>query len=154
DSGAYALSPDGKQFAFIGSVSKPVRSYSQPDLWVMDVAPNAKPRNLTADFDFDVGGGVGGDNTAPRGGCGNQLVWTADGRSIIATYGKEGRANVGTFDAVKGTLLDVTRGNHAVVSFRTTPDTTKFVFTISTPTQVGDLFWLERNPVDTAHVAD
>ena len=51
--GDLALSPDGKQFAFHGSVTQPVRSYSQPDLWVVDVAPDAKPKNLTVDYDFD-----------------------------------------------------------------------------------------------------
>src|SRR6202521_4536357 len=34
-----ALSPDGRQIAFHGSVTQPVRSYSQPDLWIMDLAP-------------------------------------------------------------------------------------------------------------------
>src|SRR5829696_9980897 len=36
--GGFTISPDGKRLAFIGSVSQPVRSYSQPDLWVMDLA--------------------------------------------------------------------------------------------------------------------
>ena len=39
--GDLVLSPDGRSFAFHGSVTQPVRSYSQPDLWVMDVAPKA-----------------------------------------------------------------------------------------------------------------
>ena len=32
-----------KQIAFYGSMSKPVQSYTEPDLWVMDLAPNAQP---------------------------------------------------------------------------------------------------------------
>ena len=71
DAGGFAFSPNGKQFAFIASIGRPVKSYQQPDLWVMDVAPNAKPRNLTADFDYDVGSGLTGDNSAPRGGGGS-----------------------------------------------------------------------------------
>src|SRR6202166_1027300 len=39
--GDLALSPDGRRIAFHGSVTQPVRSYSQPDLWVMDLTPNA-----------------------------------------------------------------------------------------------------------------
>ena len=66
--GDLVLSPDGRQLAFHGSVAQPVRSYSQPDLWVMDVEPDAKPQNLTADYDFDMGSSVFGDNAAPRGG--------------------------------------------------------------------------------------
>ena len=53
--GNLTLSPDGRQFAFHGSVSQPVRSYSQPDLWVMDAVKDAKPRNLTADYRLRYG---------------------------------------------------------------------------------------------------
>ena len=63
-----SLSPDGKQIAFVASTTQPINSYTQPDLWIVDLTPNAKPRNLTANFDFDVGSGVFGDNSPPRGG--------------------------------------------------------------------------------------
>ncbi len=142
--GQFSMSPDGKQVAFYASTNQPVRSYTQPDLWVLDLAPDAKPRNLTANFDFDLGGGVGGDNTAPRGGGGFPPVWSADGRSIVALYGKEGKANLGSFDATSGKLTDVTSGNQAVVSFRATRDGSQFAVLISTPTRIGDLFWLEK----------
>ena len=146
--GNFALSPNGKQLAFVGSSNQPVKSYSQPDLWVMDVAPNAQPRNLTKDFDYDVSSGVGGDNTAPRGGGGNPLVWTADGRGILTVYAKEGKANVGEFDVATGKETDRTQGDHAIVSFRAVPDASKFVYLISTPTRIGDLFWVERQGRD------
>ena len=142
--GAFTLSPDGKQLAMIGAVSQPIRSYSQPDLWVMDMTAGAKPRNLTAKFDFDIGGGLTGDNAAPRGGGGSLPVWSPDGRSVIIGYAKEGKANVGLFDVATGKLSDVTTGNHAVVSFRAVPDASKFVLLISTPTRIGDLFWLDK----------
>ncbi len=45
---------------------KPERSFTQPDLWVIDL-PGGTPRNLTAAFDFDMNGGLGGDQRAPRG---------------------------------------------------------------------------------------
>jgi hypothetical protein len=67
------LSPDGRKFAFHGSATQPVRSYSQPGLWVMDAATNAQPKNLTADYDYDMGSSVFGDNAAPRGGNGRTL---------------------------------------------------------------------------------
>ena len=155
--GGYTLSPDGKQLAFIASTSEPVRSYSQPDLWVMDMTANAKPRNLTTNFDFDIGGGIGGDNTAPRAGSGNPPVWTADGKSIDVIYVKEGKANVGSFDVATSRLSDITTGNHAVVNFRTIPDTSKFVLQISTPTRIGDLYLLDKangQPKQLTHVND
>jgi len=144
DARGFSVSPNGKQMAFIGSLSQPVNSYTQPDLWVMDIAPNAKPRNLTGGFDYDVGSGVGGDNSAPRGGGGSPPIWTADGRGIALVYAKEGKANLGVFDAGNGKETDLTSGNQAVTSFRATADVSKFVLTISTPTRIGDIFWLER----------
>jgi dipeptidyl aminopeptidase/acylaminoacyl peptidase len=155
--GAFSVSPDGKQIAFYASVNKPVQSYTEPDLWVMDLGSNAQPRNLTRDFDYDVGSGVGGDNAAPRGGGGFPPVWSADGRSIIAVYAKEGKANLGAFDVTSGKESDVTSGNQAVVSFRATPDASKFALIISTPTSIGDLFWLEgpgTTPKQLTHLND
>jgi dipeptidyl aminopeptidase/acylaminoacyl peptidase len=142
--GNFSISPSGKQLAFVGAPNQPVNSYSQPDLWVMDLTAGAQPRNLTRDFDFDVSSGVGGDNTAPRGGGGNQLVWSADGKSIITIFAKEGKANLGAFDVTNGKVTEVTSGNQAIVSFRATPDASKFVYLISTPTRIGDLFYVER----------
>lgn len=142
--GAFAVSPNGKQLAFYASVSKPVKSYSQPDLWVLDIAPNAQPRNLTESFDYDVGSGVIGDNSAPRGGGNTPPIWAADGRSIIAVYAREGKANLGSFDVNTLRETDLTTGNQAVISFRATPDASRFSLVISTPTRVGDLFWLDR----------
>jgi dipeptidyl aminopeptidase/acylaminoacyl peptidase len=156
-SGAFSLSPDGKQIAFYASTNKPVLSYTEPDLWVMNLASNAQPRNLTKDFDFDLGSGVGGDNTAPRGGGGFPPVWTRDGETIIAVYGKQGRANLGAFDVATGKETDVTTGDQAVVSYRTTPDASKFVLLISTPTRIGDLYWLEKprtTPRQLTHIND
>jgi len=155
--GAFTLSPDGKRLAFIASVSQPVRSYSQPDLWVMDMTPGARPRNLTANFDSDIGGGVGGDNVAPRGGGGSPPVWSPDGRSITVVYAKEGKANLGSFDVASGRESDVTAGNQAVVNYRAVPDASKFVLLISTPTRVGDLFWLDKpggEPKQLTHIND
>ena len=153
----FSISPDGKRVAFYAAPNQPVRSYTEPDLWVMDLAPDAQPKNLTADFDWDLGGGVGGDNSAPRGGGGFPPIWSADGKSIVALVGKEGRANLGRFDAATGKETDVTTGNQAVQSFRATPDGAKFALLISTPTRIGDLFWMDKpgtTPKQLTHIND
>jgi len=144
DANGFSVSPNGKQFAFIASIGRPVRSYSQTDLWVMDIAPNAKPRNLTETFDYDIGAGLTGDSSAPRGGSGNQPIWSADGGSIIEVYAKEGRTNLANFATSDGRLNDITHGDHAILSFRATPNRELLIYNMSTPTQIGDLYLLER----------
>jgi dipeptidyl aminopeptidase/acylaminoacyl peptidase len=144
DPGAMALSPDGKQIAFTASVEQPVNSYTQPDLWVMDLAKDAKPRNLTEKFDFDVGDSVFGDNSAPRAGGGNRPIWTADGKGVVENFEREGRTNLGLFDVASGAMTEITKGDQAVPRFRPAPDASKLVYLSSTPTRIGDLFWLDR----------
>ncbi len=144
--GGLTLSPDGSKFAFTSSASqKPVLSYTQPDLWVMDAAPNARPKNLTIGFDYDIGAGVGGDNAPPRAGGGGGPIWTSDGKAIIERYAKEGRSNLGMFDAATGKMSDVTKGDQAVLSYRATRDAGKIVYTRSTPTVITDLYVLDRS---------
>src|SRR5437764_13803399 len=144
DVGGLSLSPDGKQLAFVASVTQPVNSYTQPDLWIVDLTPNAKPRNLTATFNFDLGGGPFGDNAAPRAGGRSIPIWTPDGRSLLEIYGKEGRAILGSFDATSGAVTDLVNGNEAVLRFRASIDGSKIVYAISTPTRINDLFVLDR----------
>jgi dipeptidyl aminopeptidase/acylaminoacyl peptidase len=155
--GGFSLSPDGKQLAFIAAENEPVNSYTEPDLWVMDLASGAQLRNITRDFDYDVASGVGGDNTAPRAGGGNPPVWSPDGRTIFEVFAKEGKASLGAFDVSTGKETDLTSGNQAVVVFRAAPDARKFVCLVSTPTRVGDLFLLDRSNGNTkqlTHVND
>jgi dipeptidyl aminopeptidase/acylaminoacyl peptidase len=135
-----ALSPDGRQFAFHGSVSQPVRSYSEPDLWVMDLAPAAKPRNLTADYDFDMGSSVFGDNAAPRGGHGQSLYWSRDGRSLFDVVERQGRTPVVRVDAQTGAVTELSRGDQAVLDFSVNSDNDTIVGLVSTPVMIGDLF--------------
>ncbi len=93
DIGTMVLSPDGKQVAFTGSVEQPVNSYTQPDLWVLDLAKDAKPRNLTEKFDWDVGSSVFGDNGSPRAGGRGQSTNLDCGRKRDHREFREGRAD-------------------------------------------------------------
>ena len=138
--GDLTLSPDGRRIAFHGSVTQPVRSYSQPDLWVMDLTPNAQPRNLTAGYDFDMGDAVFGDNAAPRGGNGATLHWSPDGRWLFDLVAKQGRTPLVRVDAQTGAVTEITGGEQAVLDFSVTPDARTAVALISTPVMIGDLF--------------
>ena len=139
DIGDVVLSPDGRKLAFHGSVTQPIRSYSQPDLWVMDVTPGAKPQNLTADYDFDMGASVFGDNAAPGGG-GRTLYWSPDGRWLFDIVSKQGRTPLVRVDARSGNVTEITRGDQAVLDFSVNADARTIVALVSSPVMIGDLF--------------
>ena len=158
--GNLAVSPDGRAIAFIGSLSgTPERSYSQSDLFVADLQAGLKPgpttsdsapattaRNLTADYDFDIGGGIGGDQSAPRGGGSRNPIWSSDGRSIIVVAGEQGDANLIRIEAAGGKPSPVLKGSHAVQSYSATRDAQKVAALVSTQTNIGDVFVVEAGP--------
>jgi dipeptidyl aminopeptidase/acylaminoacyl peptidase len=136
--GNIALSRDGKRIAFVGFlVNDPVRSYDQADLFVAE--PGGAARNLTADFDFDIGGGISGDQHAPRANRSGLLVWSADGRSLVTVTQERGRANLRRFDAATGKAQPVTEGDQEVTGYSVTPDGAHFALVISNPLSIGDL---------------
>ncbi|HWX55609.1 MAG TPA: S9 family peptidase [Verrucomicrobiae bacterium] len=152
-----SLSSDGKHLAFCAAANEPVLSYTQPDLWVVDLAAGAKPRNLTTKYDYDVCGGVGGDQGTPRAGGGDPVVWTSDGGGLITTTAREGRANLIQVDIASGKVTEITHGNQAVERFRVSADGSRFVAIVSTPTNIGDLFLVDRagaEPKQITHVND
>jgi dipeptidyl aminopeptidase/acylaminoacyl peptidase len=147
--GDLTLSPDGRRVAFHGAVTEPVRSHSQPDLWVMELAPKAQPRNLTVDYDYDVGDSVFGDNSAPRGGNGRTLHWSPDGRMLYDVVATDGRTPIIRVDAQTGAVSEVTRGDQAVLDFSVSPDLRSVVALTSTPVMIGDLFSVAADGTQT-----
>ena len=122
-----------------------MQSYTEPDLWVIDLTPDAKPRNLTSGFDWDISFPVFGDNGPPRAGGGNLPLWSADGKSMLEIFSKQGRTNLGPFDVASGALTEMTKGDQAVVRFRATADGSKIVYLVSTPTRIDDLYSLGQS---------
>ncbi len=140
----YTFSNDGKRIAFGGVAGhKPVQSYTQPDLFVMSNEAGATPKNLTANYDFDIGGGIGGDQRAPRGGGGGGVVWSKDDRWIYVNVAEHGAANVKRMDSTSGKVEPLTNGNHEVQSYSANSDASKMALLISTSTNIGDLFLLD-----------
>jgi dipeptidyl aminopeptidase/acylaminoacyl peptidase len=137
--GAYAQSSDGKRLAFVGTLhGEPERSYSQADLWVVDL-PAGTPRNLTATYDFDVNGSVGGDQRSPRGQIPAEPVWTPDGHNIIVKVGEQGNANLVQVDAASGQMTPLTKGNQEIMGFTADAGATRLAVIRSTATVIGDL---------------
>ena len=143
-----SLSPDGRRLAFVGELNHSdqpsdgviQRSYSQPDLFVTALDTGSAPKNLTAKYDFDIAGGVGGDQAPPRDGGASKPFWSADGRSIFVKSAEEGRVNMERIDSETGKVEAVTKGDYAVISYSATPDGSKIAALLSTPTNVGDVF--------------
>jgi dipeptidyl aminopeptidase/acylaminoacyl peptidase len=152
-----ALSPDGTQLAFCASLNKPVQSYTEPHLWVVDLKSGAQPRNLTTKFDYDVCSGVGGDQAPPRAGGPQNVVWARDGKSIVAATAVQGKAKLARVDVASQRVTDVTTGNQAVERYRASSDGSKLVMLISTPTSIGDLFIQDAaggQPRQLTHIND
>ena len=142
---AYAPSPDGKRIAFVGTLhGSPERSYSQPDLWVVDL-PAGTPRNLTAGYDFDINGGVGGDQRAPRGQHPAGPIWSGDGRTVFIKVGRQGNVDLAAFDASTGEQRSPApaAANHEIASYSGDASAQRFAMVISTPTAIGDLYVTE-----------
>ena len=139
-----SISPDGSRIAFVGELrGTPIRSYSQTDLWLTGATPGSAPKNLTADYDFDIASGIGGDQAAPRGQNRKPLVWSRDGASIFVVGAEKGSSNIKRLTVASGKLEPVTTGEHDVVAFSATPDGSKIAATLSTQTNIGDLSVLD-----------
>jgi dipeptidyl aminopeptidase/acylaminoacyl peptidase len=138
-------SPDGKLVAFQGTANAtPVQSYTQSDLFVVDVS-NGAVRNLTRGDDTDIGGGLTGDQRAPRGGSPSRPAWTSDGGGLLTVSAARGRANIVRVGIADGAVTAVTRGDQEVQAFSASTDGKGLVALISTPTNVGDLFVVDTS---------
>lgn len=149
-----ALSPGGSRLAVISSATQPVRSYSQPDLFVLDLKPGASPRNLTAEYDFDIGSGLAGDQHPPRANTRPQPAWSSDGRFLFVVAAEEGRANLKRIEIATGKVSNVTDAAHEIYSFDAADGAAAFALAISTPTRIGDLFALDARSGQLRQLTD
>jgi dipeptidyl aminopeptidase/acylaminoacyl peptidase len=136
-------SPDGRKIAFRGTLAEPIRSYTPTDLFVVDLASKSPPKNLTSDFDYDVGGGLSGDQHPPRGSAPTRPTWAKDSSTLVDKVARKGRANLEAFDANTGKNSPVTTGDQDVIAFAASPDGSKLAILRSSPTTIDDLYFVD-----------
>jgi dipeptidyl aminopeptidase/acylaminoacyl peptidase len=128
-----SVSPDGTRIAFVGTLrGKPIRSYSQADLWVTDAVPNSSPKNLTTSYDFDISGGIGGDQAAPRGQNRKPILWTKDQQALVVVSAERGSSNLKRVTIASQKVEPFTDGTQDVVAVTATPDLSKSAASLST----------------------
>ena len=137
--------PDGKMIAFRGALNDPPQSYMPTDLFVLDLtAPKTAPKNLTADFDFDIGGGLTGDQQPPRGSAPTRPAWMGqNGGRVVDKVAREGKCNLEAFDVSTGKRSFLTNAPQEVSAFHSEAmgsSPTRFVFAAQTATALPDLY--------------
>jgi dipeptidyl aminopeptidase/acylaminoacyl peptidase len=154
----YTFSHDGKRIAFAGVHDhKPVQSYTQPDVFLMNNVAGETPTNMTAKYDYDIGDSIGGDQHAPRGGSPGGVIWSKGDDFIYVNASENGAANLKRIDLSTGDVEVLVNGNHEIVGYTATPDASKMVLLISTSTDIGDLFMYDTETGRSAqltHVND
>ncbi len=135
---ALSINPQGTRLAFIGTLSEPVQSHTQSNLWVLELGKLSPAKNLTEKYDGEIGDGIIGDQGTPRAGGGSRPVWSADGNAITVVVAKEGRANLERFDLSSGVMTPVTRGDQAVTNYAA--NGSQLVVRISNAMELNELY--------------
>ena len=142
-----AISNDRTHLAFHAEESDTPISHQQVDLFRLSVdwssgkpVAVAAPQNLTAKLAYEMGSGVGGDNTAPRGGAHPVISFSHDGSQIYDLVGNQGSAQLLAVNANTGATTELTAPRQAVITFATTTDHSLTIALLSNPTLIGDLF--------------
>jgi dipeptidyl aminopeptidase/acylaminoacyl peptidase len=158
-----SLSPDGQHVAFHGSDEVKPISHQQDDLFVQDIdwaggkpSVAGPPRNLTGKLAYEMGSGVGGDNTAPRGGARREIQWNAASTQMVDVAGYRGSALLVQVDASTGAVKELTAAKQAVIGFSATHDGEEMLALVSNPVMIGDLFKVGDGRAQTqlTHVND
>jgi dipeptidyl aminopeptidase/acylaminoacyl peptidase len=137
-----ACSPDGKSVAFTGFVpTGPSKMFYQPDLFVTE---GGKVRNLTTEYDYDIGAEwMASDQHPPKGDISQPVVWSSDGKSLIVDATQHGRTWFVRVEVASGSVEPLEKGDHDIVSYSATPTGDRIACVLSDTLRVGDLFLFE-----------
>jgi dipeptidyl aminopeptidase/acylaminoacyl peptidase len=146
--GDWVEGADGR-IAFVGGFNpKEDHSYDQSDLMITD-GPGRPVRSLTADYDYDIGAGIGSDQHAPRGGGQRPLAWSADGRSVLVVVGREGSARIARVDATTGKVEELTTASREIIAGTASSDGKRWAVTMGDATTPDDLMLFDAGTRET-----
>jgi dipeptidyl aminopeptidase/acylaminoacyl peptidase len=139
-----AVSPSGKQLAFVGTLqTAPLKSHTQSNLFLVDLDKGNKLTNMSGSDNGEVGSGISTDQSAPRGAGGSRPQWSFDGKSITVAVARNGRANLERFDVAGGKPVAITRGDQAVMGY--TSNGKELVAELSTTTELNELYAIGKD---------
>lgn len=141
--GSARFSPDGKTIACFGHGYE-FDGATLSKLFLFDVETKEK-RNLSEKWDFQLGDLMIGDMRIGSSTTGP--VWDESSEKLyfIATYDGKTTFNEVTVSGEKRVLYD---GNNHVYGFAYDPIENKFILGISSPTEQGDFYLLEKNATE------
>ena len=137
------LDPSGTRVTFVAALNgDPIKSHSQADLWVSTLN-GGKPRNLTAAFDNDINRARAGIRDLRRAGgrrspCGSGLpLCLVNGRRAGPEQSEAHRCRNREGRAIsRAAIMTSIHGAQR-------RDGSKFAVAISSPTNIGDLYFLD-----------
>ncbi len=141
DRGSYhsaSPSPNGAYIAWLGHHGE-YKNATHADVWLHDVATGVTS-NLTQSLDLAIGDFNIGDfqqNGTPVG-----LQWNAASDTLTFTASKEGNTNMYQV-TVGGEVSEWLTGEQHVTGASVAKDGSGAAVTISTPTQPGDVYWVD-----------
>jgi dipeptidyl aminopeptidase/acylaminoacyl peptidase len=138
--GSFTEDREGR-IATIGNIQpEAVRSYDQDDLLLASGSwPRREVKNLTNDYDFDIGGGISADQHAPRGGGRRPLAFSADGSAILTVTARHGAAMLASVNTATGEVTELTDAKHEVIAGTCTPDAKHWALTMGDPLHMNVL---------------
>jgi dipeptidyl aminopeptidase/acylaminoacyl peptidase len=125
ESGA-ELSPDNSQVLFVANSNQDFEFYYNDKIFLMP-ASGGQPTVLLPDLPHEVVG----------------ASWSADGKSIFFLANTGVRQELFQVDLARREVTQLTRGDHTVSDWSYSPSLRRHVFSISTPTNAGDIWTLD-----------
>ncbi len=124
ESGA-ELSPDNARVLFVANANAEFEFYYNDKLFLVPAA-GGRPEVLLPEFPHEI----------------QRATWAADGRAIFVLANTGVRQQLFRFDVPGGRVTQLTDGDHTVRSWTYAPRAGRHVFTVSSPTNAGDIWML------------